>query len=67
MAQGGPNLEHFCLAIVPFEEEALRRHLAAHGIDAGESALRYGAGGEGRSLYIEDPDGNRIELRGAPA
>ena len=65
-AHNGPNLEHFCLALVPFEEEALREHLAAHGIEAGEGAVRYGAGGEGRSLYIEDPDGNRIELRGAP-
>ena len=67
VAHGGPNLEHFCLAIVPFEEEVLRRYLAAHGIEAGESAVRYGAGGEGPSIYIEDPDGNRIELRGALA
>ena len=65
VAPGGPNLEHFCLAIVPFDEEALRGHLAAHGVEAGEGAVRYGAGGEGRSLYIEDPDGNRVKLRGA--
>jgi glyoxylase I family protein len=64
---GGPNLEHFCLALAPFEEHSLRRHLEAHGIAAGESAARYGAGGEGPSLYIEDPDGNRIELKGAAA
>ena len=61
----GPNLEHFCLTIVPFDEAALRSHLAAHGIEAGEGALRYGAEGEGRSLYIQDPDGNRVELKGA--
>ena len=59
-----PNLEHFCLSIVPFEEEALQKYLAAHGVAAGEPAARYGAEGEGRSLYIEDPDGNRIELKG---
>ena len=59
-----PNLEHFCLTIVPFDEAALRSHLAAHGIEAGEGAERYGAQGEGRSLYIEDPDGNRVELKG---
>jgi catechol 2,3-dioxygenase-like lactoylglutathione lyase family enzyme len=60
-----PNLEHFCLSVVPFEEDALRSHLAAHGIAAEEPASRYGAEGEGRSFYIADPDGNRIELKGA--
>ena len=60
----GANLEHFCLTIVPFDEASLRSHLAAHGIGAGEAAERYGAEGEGRSIYIEDPDGNRVELKG---
>lgn len=63
-AAGGPNVEHFCLTIVPFDEEALRAYLASHGIEAGEPAGRYGAEGEGRSIYIEDPDGNRVELKG---
>ena len=63
-ASPGPNLDHFCLTIVPFDEAALRSHLAAHGIGAGEAAERYGAEGEGRSIYIEDPDGNRVELKG---
>ena len=62
---GAPNMEHFCLALQPFDEEALLRHLAAHGIAAGEGAVRYGAGGEGRSIYVEDPDGNRVELKSA--
>ncbi|HEV2228668.1 MAG TPA: VOC family protein [Steroidobacteraceae bacterium] len=63
-ALSGPNVEHFCLTLVPFDEDALRSHLAAHGVEAGEGAVRYGAEGEGRSIYIEDPDGNRIELKG---
>jgi catechol 2,3-dioxygenase-like lactoylglutathione lyase family enzyme len=63
-APRAPNVEHFCLTIVPFDEAALRAHLAAHGIEAGEGAMRYGAEGEGRSIYIEDPDGNRVELKG---
>ena len=64
-AGGGANLEHFCLSIAPFEERALRAHLAARGIAAGETAARYGAEGEGPSLYLEDPEGNRIELKAA--
>ena len=64
-APPGPNLEHFCLSLMPFEESALYAHLAAFGVAAGEPAERYGAEGEGRSFYIEDPDGNRIELKGA--
>jgi len=69
---GGPpdaearNLDHFCLRIDPFDEAAIRDHLQAHGIDAGELALRYGAEGKGPSLYIEDPEGNTVELKGPP-
>jgi glyoxylase I family protein len=62
----GPNLEHFCLSIAPFEESALSAHLAALGVSVHEPGERYGAQGEGRSLYIEDPDGNRLELTGGP-
>ena len=61
----GPNLEHFCLTIAPFDEPALIAWLAARAIAVGEPALRYGAQGEGRSFYIEDPDGNRVELKAA--
>ncbi|HEX4618131.1 MAG TPA: VOC family protein [Steroidobacteraceae bacterium] len=60
------GMDHFCLSIVPFDAGALCTHLAAHGVAAGEPALRYGAEGEGLSIYIEDPDGNRVELKGVP-
>jgi len=62
----GRNVDHFCLRIAPFEESALRAHLAAHGIAAGEAVQRYGAEGSGPSLYISDPDGNTVELKGPP-
>lgn len=58
-----PNIDHFALGVRPFDESALRAHLAANGVAVIESGLRYGAGGEGPSLYIRDPDGNRIELK----
>ena len=60
----GRNLDHFALRIEPFDEAALRAHLAAHGVAAGEVSKRYGAEGEGPSLYIKDPDGNTVELKG---
>ncbi len=62
---GAANMEHFCLSVAPFEERALFEHLASHAVAAGEPAMRYGAQGEGRSFYVEDPDGNRLELKGA--
>lgn len=60
-----PNIDHFALEIRPFDESALRVHLAASGVEIIESGLRYGAGGEGPSIYIRDPDGNKIELKAA--
>ena len=60
----GHNLDHFALRIEPFDELALRAHLAAHGVAAGEVSKRYGAEGEGPSLYLTDPDGNTVELKG---
>ncbi len=63
---GGRNMDHFALRIEPFDEAAIRAHLAAHGIEAGELKTRYGADGNGPSLYIEDPDGNTVELKGPP-
>ena len=61
----GRNLEHFCLRIAPFDEPALIAWLTSRGVEVGESAMRYGAEGEGLSFYIEDPDGNRVELKAA--
>jgi glyoxylase I family protein len=63
----GRNLDHFCLRVEPFDEAAIRRDLAAHGIEAGPAASRYGAEGEGPSIYLDDPEGNVVELKGPPA
>jgi catechol 2,3-dioxygenase-like lactoylglutathione lyase family enzyme len=61
----GRNLEHFCLTIAPFEESALLAWIATRAAVVQEPGSRYGAQGEGRSFYIEDPDGNRVELKAA--
>lgn len=61
----GRNLDHLCLRIEPFDEAALCRHLQHCGIaPEGPAARRFGAEGEGWSLYLRDPDGNIVELKG---
>lgn len=65
-ARDGHNLDHFCLRLAPFDEAAIRRHLAAHGVEAGETRRRYGAEGYGPSIYLQDPEGNTVELKGPP-
>jgi glyoxylase I family protein len=62
----GRNLDHFCLRIDPYDEAALRAWLAAKGVSVGETGQRYGAEGEGPSLYLSDPEGNTVELKGPP-
>lgn len=62
----GRNMDHFCVRIDPFDEAALGEYLRRHGVAAGASETRYGAEGMGPSLYIEDPDGNVVELKGPP-
>jgi glyoxylase I family protein len=62
----GRNLDHFALRVEPFDEAAIRAHLRARGVEPGESGSRYGAEGEGPSIYLQDPEGNVIELKGPP-
>ncbi len=62
----GRNLDHFAIQITPYDEAAIRAHLAAHGVEIGEAGRRYGAEGDGPSIYLRDPDGNVVELKGPP-
>ena len=63
----GRNLDHFALQVRPFDEAAIRAHLAAHGVAIVEEGPRYGADGDGFSLYVRDPEGNTVELKGPSA
>ena len=65
-AKEGRNLDHFAIQIAPFEEDKIRAHLAAHNVAITDSGRRYGAQGDGPSIYILDPDGNTVELKGPP-
>lgn len=60
------NMDHFCLRVEPFDEAAIRAHLEAAGIRAGPLHSRYGAEGKGPSIYVTDPEGNTVELKGPP-
>ena len=60
----GRNMDHFAVRVDPFDPLAIGRHLAGHGIDGGEVKERYGAEGDGPSIYIHDPEGNQVELKG---
>lgn len=60
----GHNLDHLCLRVEPFDEQALSDYLHGAGVRVEPAEKRYGAEGEGLSLYCFDPDGNRVELKG---
>ncbi len=57
------NLDHFCLQLEPLAPEQLSAWLSGQGVAVSEFEQRYGAEGFGSSIYISDPDGNRVELR----
>jgi len=63
-AHGGSNVDHICLVVEPLDWQQV--------IDSGRFTVldgpgsRYGARGEAQSIYVEDPDGNTVELRWYP-
>jgi glyoxylase I family protein len=60
----GRNMDHFCVQVREFDAERVKEHLRQNGVDPGEVHERYGAEGYGPSIYISDPDGNTVELKG---
>jgi catechol 2,3-dioxygenase-like lactoylglutathione lyase family enzyme len=65
-ASDAKNVDHICLRIDAFDEAALGAHLRSCGVEPGEVGTRYGAEGSGPSMYVRDPDGNVVELKGPP-
>ena len=57
----GENVNHFCLTVDPTDFEQVKASGRFDVLDG--PGKRFGARGEGTSLYIRDPDGNTIELR----
>jgi glyoxylase I family protein len=62
----GHNMDHLCLQVEGYDEAAIVAHLKAHGVRVGDIGSRYGAKGEGPSIYLYDPQGNMVELKGPP-
>ncbi|MFO1081732.1 MAG: VOC family protein [Reyranellaceae bacterium] len=61
---GARNMDHLCFRVEPFDRAAIESRLAPLGISVGETVERYGAEGNGPSVYFHDPEGNQIELKG---
>jgi glyoxylase I family protein len=62
----GRNLDHFCLRIDPFDGDEVLQYLRSKNIEPGKVESRYGAEGDGPSIYVTDPEGNLVELKGPP-
>jgi glyoxylase I family protein len=60
----GRNLDHFCFRVLPFDQDAIVKHLEAHHVQVGEIRDRFGSEGRGISIYLSDPEGNTVELKG---
>lgn len=60
----GRNMDHLCLRVEPFDQEAIVAHLKTHNVAVGKIASRFGAEGNGVSIYLTDPEGNTVELKG---
>ena len=61
---GAPNMDHFALRLESLDVDAVRDYLTSYGIEMGEVRTRVGARGAGPSIYVIDPDGNTVELKG---
>jgi catechol 2,3-dioxygenase-like lactoylglutathione lyase family enzyme len=57
----GENFNHFCLTVEPADFEAVKAEAELDVVEG--PAVRFGARGNGTSLYIRDPDANVVELR----
>lgn len=58
------NVDHVCFLVDPWDAELILEQLRKHGVNPGDVASRYGATGQGPSIYFADPEGNTVELKG---
>ncbi len=60
----GHNVAHLCLRIEPFDADVIQARMRSLGVPCSAPSSNYGAEGEGLSLYLTDPEGNTVELKG---
>ena len=58
------NVDHLALKIDPFDETAILAYFDSKGVNAEPAKTRFGADGDGPSIYLSDPEGNGVELKG---
>ena len=61
---GGRNMDHLCLKVDRFDEGVMLKFFREKGIEPYDVSKRFGADGYGPVIYLRDPDGNEIELKG---
>ena len=66
LSLGGRNMDHYAVRVAQMDVAAITAHLEKNGVAVGPVQRRYGAEGYGSSIYITDPDGNTVELKGPP-
>ncbi len=59
-----PNMDHVCFFVEPWDADSILEYLHAKGVETGEVEVRYGSTGMGPSIYLCDPEGNNLELKG---
>jgi glyoxylase I family protein len=64
LAAATSTLDHLCLLIEPFDEERIRQHFKLYQVDIVAAGPRKGSEGVGPSVYLQDPEGNIVELKG---
>ncbi len=60
----GSNLDHFCLVVDRTDVDAIVDDPRFEVVDG--PGHRFGARGDGWSVYVSDPDGNIVEFRSYP-
>ena len=60
------NMDHVCFRVEPWDAAAIFAILQGLQVAAGPVERRHGAEGFGPSIYVQDPEGNTVELKGPP-
>jgi len=63
---GGRNVDHVCIATLPFDPAEFRAYCTDNNVPIVREATHGGARGIGHSTYISDPFGNTLEIKGPP-